>query len=122
MLLTLTDCTIYTRNDDGTYTRQITKCHWQDVRGISYSGGGLPVVMDNDEIAVMIPLEEIDLPIISSKSKYNNYIVRGIVEDEVDNTNVSETMQRINALKIKRVNRVDYALGPAQNHWEVYAE
>lgn len=119
-LLTLNQCTVYIRNQDGTYARQTSVCHWQDKRGIQYSGGYNTTLTDN-LVYVMIPLNNMELPIVSAKGKTRNYIVKGIVEDEVNSTNVEQTMQTLNGLTIKAIDKNDYSIGLATNHWAVHA-
>lgn len=114
------DCTIYTRNPDGTYTRQTAECHWEDQRGIAYTSNN-PVVAGNNQIFVMIPLEYVKLPIVSAKDKSQNYIVKGIFTEDIDQTTSGKFLQSISALTIKTIDKNDYSIGIADNHWAVYA-
>lgn len=116
----MAECTVYTRNTDGTYTRQASRCHWQDQRGISFTGGEF-TTMTNNEVFVMIPIDLMNLPIISAKDKSQAYIIRGIVEDEITAQNVGAKMQELNGLTIKAIDKNDYSIGISENHWAVYA-
>lgn len=120
MLMT-SQCTVYTRVDDvSPYRRQSAQCHWQDTRGITFTGGENATLTAND-VFVMIPLESMELPVVSSKDRSQNYIVRGIAADEVTPQNVGQKMQDLNGLTIKAIDRNDYSIGIADNHWAVYA-
>lgn len=119
-MLMKAECTVYTRQTDGTYIRQAARCHWQDSRGVAFTGEMFTTTTDN-EVFVMIPLESMDLPVLSAKSKSQAYIVRGVVEDEVTALNVGAKMQELNGLTIKAIAKNDYSIGVAQNHWAVHA-
>lgn len=113
------ECTIYTRNSDGTYLRQTTNCHWEDQRGISFNRTG---VRDVDSVFVMIPIESVKLPVLSEKGKKQNYILRGETTEEVASENLAEFLLTHDVLTITAIEKNDYSLGLAQNHWAVYAK
>ena len=118
-MLTGAQCTIYAKNPDGGYTRQTADCHWEDMRGLSFNQTG---VQDADTVFVMIPLDAVELPIISSTGNRKNFLLRGVFEDELLDGEVSEFMKTHDVLTITAVERNDYSLGMADNHWAVYAK
>ena len=116
-MLTGSQCTIYTRNPDGSYTRQTADCHWEDTRGVNFGKTG---VRDVDSVFVMIPLELVDLPVLSENSQ--NYILRGTVDADVTAETLKDFVKTHDVLTITAIEKNDYSLGIADDHWAVYAK
>lgn len=118
-MLTESVCTIYTRGDDGAYTRQTAACHWEDTRGVNFGKTG---VADVDSVFVMIPLSLVSLPVLSAKGKKQNYLLRGTFDDVVTAETLAKFIETHDVLTITAIEKNDYSLGVAANHWGVYAK
>lgn len=118
-MLVESSCTIYLRQADGTYSRQVADCHWEDKRGIQFN---VDVVRNVDAVEVIIPLDYAQLPAISEKDKQRAFILRGIYEDELTAESIADFIKANDALSITAVEKNDYSAGLADNHWVVYAK
>ena len=118
-MLTESDCTFFLIQPDKTFERiAVEGVHWEDTRGINFNRTGVGEV---DSVAVWIPLGRATLPVLSGKGNKRNYILRGIVADDVTEATEKAFLSAHDALVVTHITKNDFG-NPNMQHWEVGAK
>lgn len=114
LLMSTHVCTIYLKQSDGTFARQVAKCHWEDTQGVNFNRAGVSGV---DRALVLLPIESADLAGWGTKSV--GYILRGEVTDAVtDTASLNAFIKSRDPFTITSVAREDRSIAIG-DHWEV---
>lgn len=103
------DCTVYIYSEKEYIRVPITGVFWEESR----KGD------DGVTAKIFIPLPKLDIGMVMDKER--NYVVRGIVEDRVWDTNTLRKFLNKHPLTITSIKKRDFGSHRMQ-HWEMEAE
>lgn len=119
-MITESNITLFSKGLDpltrlDTWTKyHIYEVHWEEVQGLNIIKSGLK---DADKVIVFIPLTSID-GVLSTRIKPDDYIVKGIVDDNILTTSDLERKYST-AVKVKTADYREDALNESLWHVEV---